>query len=382
MDFQLTNEQMEFQKAMREFAEKELAPGAMQRDLDGDFSGIYDILMKKMAPMGLLGLTFPKEYGGLGKSYIEFALAMIEFCRIEVSFGASWSVCMSLGTVPIWRFGSEEQKKKYLVPLARGEKLCAFGLTEPKAGSDSAMQETTAVLDGNDYILNGSKIYITNAGYADIYIVIAMTDKSKGTKGISAFIVEKGTPGFTFGKEYKKMGIRASVQQELVFENCRIPKENMIGKEGEGFKIAMTALDVGRLGVASQGVGAAMGAYDLALKYAKGRIQFGKPVTANQGVSFMLADMATQIELAQLIVLKAAWLYSNGLPFSKEVAMAKSYCTDVAMKVTTDAVQIFGGKGYLVENEVERFMRDAKILQIYEGTNQIQRLVIAGHILK
>jgi len=335
-----------------------------------------------MAPMGLLGLTFPKEYGGLGKSYIEFALAMIEFCRIEVSFGASWSVCMSLGTVPIWRFGSEEQKKKYLVPLARGEKLCAFGLTEPKAGSDSAMQETTAVLDGNDYILNGSKIYITNAGYADIYIVIAMTDKSKGTKGISAFIVEKGTPGFTFGKEYKKMGIRASVQQELVFENCRIPKENMIGKEGEGFKIAMTALDVGRLGVASQGVGAAMGAYDLALKYAKGRIQFGKPVTANQGVSFMLADMATQIELAQLIVLKAAWLYSNGLPFSKEVAMAKSYCTDVAMKVTTDAVQIFGGKGYLVENEVERFMRDAKILQIYEGTNQIQRLVIAGHILK
>ena len=382
MNFQLTEEQREFQNSIRRFAKKEVAPGAMQRDLDGDFSGIYDILMNKMAPMGLLGLTFPKEYGGQGKSYIEFSLAMMELCSVEVSLGASWSVCMSLGSVPIWKFGSEEQKKKYLVPLAKGEKLCAFGLTEPNAGSDSAMQETTAVLDGEEYILNGNKIYITNAGYADTYVVIAMTDKGRGTKGISAFIVEKGTPGFTFGKEYKKMGIRASVQQELVFENARVPKENLIGKEGEGFKIAMTALDVGRLGVAAQGVGAAMGAYGLALNYAKGRIQFGKPVIANQGVSFMLADMATQIELAQLILLKAAWLYSNGLPFSKEVAMAKCYCTDMAMKVTTDAVQVFGGKGYLVENEVERFMRDVKILQIYEGTNQIQRVVIAGHILK
>lgn len=382
MNFQLTDEQAEFQKTMREFAKREVAPGAMKRDFDGDFDGIYEILMKSMAPMGLLGLTFPKEYGGQGKSYIEFVLAMFELCREEVSLGASWSVCMSLGTVPIWKFGSEEQKQKYLTPLAKGEKLCAFGLTEPNAGSDAAMQETTAVLDGDEYLLNGTKIYITNGGYADTYIVIAMTDKSKGTKGISAFIVEKGTPGFTFGKEYIKMGIRASVQRELVFQDARIPKENLIGKEGDGFKIAMSALDVGRLGVAAQGVGAAMGAYDRALNYAKGRIQFGNPVTANQGVSFLLADMATQIELAQLIVLKAAWLYSNGMPFSKEVAMAKSYCTDMAMRVTTDAVQVFGGKGYLVENEAERFMRDAKILQIYEGTNQIQRVVIASHILK
>lgn len=382
MNFQLTNEQMEFRKEMRDFALRELAPGAIQRDHDGDAAGICDILKTKMAPLGLLGLTFPKEYGGQEKSYVDFTIAMMEFCRVEVSLGASWSVCMSLGAIPIWKFGSEEQKLKYLVPMAKGEKIGAFGLTEPNAGSDAAMQETTAVLDGNEYILNGNKIYITNAGYADVYTVFAMTDKSKGTKGISAFIVEKGTPGFRFGQNYEKMGIRASATQELIFENCRILKENRIGKEGEGFKIAMTALDVGRLGVASQGVGAAMGAYDLALNYAKERTQFGKAITANQGVSFTLADMATQIELAQLIVLKAAWLFSNGLPYSKEVAMAKSYCTDAAMKITTDAVQIFGGKGYLVENQVERFMRDAKILQIYEGTNQIQKLVIANHILK
>jgi len=382
MNFLLTEEQIEFQQKIREFAEREVAPGAMRRDLEGDFSEIYDILINKMGPMGMLGLTFPKEYGGQGKSYVEFALAMMELCRVEVSLGASWSVCMSLGSIPIWKFGTEEQKQKFLTPLAAGRKLCAFGLTEPNAGSDSAMQETTAVPDGGEYILNGNKIYITNGGYADVYIVIAMTDKSKGNKGISAFIVEKGTPGFTFGEEYKTMGIRATIQQELVFKNARIPKENLIGKEGDGFKIAMTALDVGRLGVAAQGVGAAMGAYELALNYTKNRIQFGKPVTANQGVSFTLADMATQIELAQLIVLKAAWLFSNGLPFSKEVAMAKAYCTDMAMQVTTDAVQLFGGKGYLIENQVERFMRDAKILQIYEGTNEIQRVVIANHILK
>ncbi len=382
MNFQLNDEEIRFQQSMREFALTELLPGAMQRDLDENYEETYDILMKKAAPKGLLGLTFPAEYGGLGKSYIYFVLAMIEFCRIEVSFGAAWSVCMSLGTVPIWKFGSEEQKQKYLVPLAKGEKISAFALTEPNAGSDSAMQESTAVADGDAYILNGRKIYITNAGFADTYIVFAMTDKTKGTRGISAFIVEKGTPGFSFGKVYKKMGIHATVQRELIFENARIPRENLIGKEGEGFKIAMTALDVGRLGVAAQGTGAAMGAYDIALKSAKERVQFGQPVSANQGVSFMLADMATQIELAQLIVLKAAWMYSEGLPFSKEVAMAKTVATDTAMETAVNAVQILGGKGFLQENAVERFMRDAKILQIYEGTNQIQRVVIASHILK
>ncbi|HWQ80296.1 MAG TPA: acyl-CoA dehydrogenase family protein [Anaerovoracaceae bacterium] len=382
MNFALTEEQLAFQKEMREFAQREFAPGAVQRDEDEDFTPIYDIFMKKMGPMGLLGLTMPKEYGGQGRSPIFFVLAMMEFCRVEVSVGASWSVCLSLGTVPLLQWGTEEQKQKYLSPLLKGEKLCAFGLTEENAGSDSAMQETTAVLDGDEYILNGRKIYITNAGFADTYIVFAMTDKTKGTKGISAFVVEKDTPGFTFGKEYKKMGIRATAQRELVFENCRIPKENLLGKEGEGFKIAMTALDVGRIGVAGQGAGAAMGAFDLAVKTAKERVQFGKPISANQAISFKLADMATKIELAQLILLKTAWLMQEGLPYTKEAAMAKTVCTDTAMSVTTDAVQILGGKGYLRENEAERFMRDSKILQLYEGTNQIQRLIVSGHVLK
>lgn len=381
MNFELTAKQQEFQKKMREFALKEFAPGAIQRDEEEDFGPLYDIYKKKMAPMGLFGLTFPKEYGGQDESPILVALALFEFCRVDVSAGAGYSVCMSIGSVPIANFGTEEQKQKFLVPLIKGEKLCAFGLTEENAGSDAAMQESTAVLDGDEYILNGRKIYITNAEYAETYIVFAMTDKSKGTKGISAFVVEKGTPGFTFGKEYKKMGIRGTMQKELVFENCRIPRSNLLGKEGEGFKIAMNALDVGRIGVASQGVGAAMGAYDLALKASQERIQFGKPVSANQGISFMLADMLIKIELAQLIVLKTAWLMQEGLPFTKEAAMCKIVATDTAMSVSTDAVQIIGGKGFLRENEAERFMRDSKILQIYEGTNQIQRLVLAGKIL-
>jgi butyryl-CoA dehydrogenase len=381
MNFALTDEQLAFQQEMRELAIKEFALGARQRDEDEDFKPIYDIFRNKFGPMGLMGLTMPKEYGGLAKSHIYFVLAMIEFSRVDVSVGSAWSVCLSIGSIPIIKFGTEEQKKKYVVPLAKGEKLCAFGLTEANAGSDSAMQETTATLDGDSYVLNGSKIYITNAGYADTYIVFAMTDKSKGNKGISAFIVEKGTPGFTFGIDYKKMGIRATAQRELLFENCRIPKENLLGKEGQGFKIAMTALNVGRVGVAGQGLGAAKGAYDIALKYAKERIQFGNPVIANQGVSFMLADMATKIELAELLLLKTAWLMQEGLPYSKEAAMAKLVCTDTAMEVTTNAVQILGGKGFLRESEVERFMRDAKILQIYEGTNEIMRVILAGTLL-
>ncbi len=382
MNFALTEEQLEFQKEMRELAVREFASGARQRDEEEDFRPINDVFRNKFGPMGLMGLTMPKEYGGQGKSPIFFALAMMEFSRVDVSVGSAWSVCLSIGSVPIEKFGTEEQKQKYLVPLLKGEKLCAFGLTEEGAGSDSAMQETTAKLDGDEYIINGRKIYITNAGYADTYIIFAITDKSKGTKGISAFIVEKGTPGFTFGVEYKKMGIRATAQRELIFENCRIPKDNRIGNEGAGFKIAMTALDVGRVGVAGQGVGAAMGAYDLALKSAKERVQFGKPIIANEGISFMLANMATKIELAQLILLKTTWLMQEGLPYSKEAAMSKLVCTDTGMEVTTDAVQILGGKGFLRDNEAERFMRDAKILQIYEGTNQIMKLILAGMISK
>lgn len=382
MNYILTEEQVAFQKKIREFAVKEFASGAVQRDEDEDFKPIYDVFVNKMGPMGLLGLTIPKAYGGEGKSPIFFALAMFEFCRVEVSVGAALSVCLSLGSFPIVKWGTEEQKKKYLPALARGEKLCGFALTEDNAGSDSAMQETTAELQGDQYILNGKKIYITNAGYADTYIVIAMTDKSKGTRGISAFIVEKGTIGFSFGKDFKKMGIRATAQKELIFDNCRIPKENLIGKEGEGFKIAMATLDVGRLGVAGQGVGAAMGAFDLAVKNAKERVQFGKPISANQGVSFMIAEMATKIELAQMIVLKTAWLMEEGLPYAKEAAMAKLFATDTAMEVTTNSVQILGGKGFLRENNAERFMRDSKILQIYEGTNEIQKMIIAASVLR
>jgi alkylation response protein AidB-like acyl-CoA dehydrogenase len=383
MNFQLTEEQTAFQNMMRAFAEKEIAPGAVERDEKEDFAPVYDIIMNKMGPLGLLGLSLPKEYGGTGKSFIDFAVAMMEICRKDVSVGASWSLFMSMGTMPLVNFGTEEQKKKYLIPLASGKKMPAFGLTEPNAGSDSAMQETTAELDGDEYVLNGKKIYITNAGFADTYVVIAMTDKAKGTKGgISAFIVEKDTPGFTFGIEYKKMGIHATVQRELIFENCRIPRENLIGDEGMGFKIAMNALDFGRLGVASQGVGCAWGALDLAVKYAKERVQFGRPIADFQAVSFMLAEMAAKVELARLMVHKCAWLMSEGLSYSKEAALAKKIGTDTAMSVTTDAVQIFGGKGYLKENEVERFMRDAKILQIYEGTNQVQNLVIGRYVLK
>lgn len=382
MNFALTEEQLEFQKMIREFAQKEFEAGAIQRDEDEDFKTIYDSFINKMGPMGLLGLTIPKEYGGQEKSPIFFALSLFELCRVEVSVGAALSVCLSLGSFPLVKWGTEEQKKKFLPPLARGEKLCAFALTEDNAGSDSAMQETTAELQGDEYILNGNKIYITNGGYAETYIVIAMTDKSKGTRGISAFIVEKGTPGFRFGKSFKKMGIRATAQRELIFENCRIPKKNLIGKEGEGFKIAMATLDVGRIGVASQGVGAAMGAFDLAAKHSKERVQFGKAISANQGVSFMLAEMATKIELAQMITLKAAWLMEEGLPYTSEAAMAKLYATDIAMEVTTDSVQILGGKGFLRENGAERFMRDAKILQIYEGTNEIQKMIIAGSVLR
>ena len=380
MNFALTDEQLTFQKEMRELAEQEFAAGARQRDEDEDFKPIYDVFRRKFGSMGLMGLTMPKEYGGLGKSYIHFVLAMVEFCRVDVSVGSAWSVCLSIGAVPIMKFGTEAQKQKYLTPLAKGEKMSAFGLTEENAGSDAAMQETTAVLDGDEYVLNGRKIYITNGGYADTYIVFAMTDKAKGTKGISAFIVEKGMPGFTFGTEYKKMGIRATAQRELIFQDCRVPKENLLGSEGQGFKIAMTALDVGRVGVAGQALGAAIGAYEMALKSAKKRVQFGKPVMANQGVSFMLVDMATKIELAQLLLYKTAWLMSEGLPYSKEAAMAKMVCSDTAMEVATDAVQLHGGKGFLRDTEVERFMRDAKILQIYEGTNEIMRLILAGAI--
>ena len=381
MNFTLTKEQEAVQKLMREFAEKEIAPSAHARDLGQDYAPTFEIL-KKMGSMGLWGLCYPKEVGGTGGDFVSYSIAQFEINRVDVSTGTSYAVHMSLGTYPLFKFGTPEQKEKWLRPALEGKKLTSFGLTEPNAGSDAAMQETVAVLDGDEYVLNGTKCFITNSGFSEIYTVFAMTDKSKGVKGISAFIVEKDHPGFTFGKQEVKMGIRSTVQRELLFKDCRLPKSHLLGKEGEGFKIAMMALDYGRIGVAAQGAGVAWGAFECALKYAKERVQFGRPIIQNQAMHFMLADMATDIEAAKLLILKASDMADRGMNFTREIAMAKLFATDVGMRTTTNAVQIYGGAGFLNDHPVERMMRDAKILQIYEGTNQVQRMVIAGGWLR
>lgn len=379
MRFELTEEQKMIQKMVREFAEQEVAPGAAERDEKEEFSrALYDA----MGELGLTGICFPEQYGGAGGDYLSYILAVEEVSRADDSVGVTLATSVSLCQWPIFAYGTEEQKQKYLVPLIKGKKLGAFGLTEPNAGTDAASQQTTAVLDGDHYVLNGSKIFITNGGEAEIYVVFAMTDKTKGVKGISAFILEKGMPGFTFGKKEHKMGIRASQTMELIFQDVKVPRENLLGKEGEGFKIAMSTLDGGRIGIAAQALGIAQAAFDHAVKYAKERVQFGKPIASNQAIAFMLADMATEIDAARLLTYRAAYAKDQGRPFSKEAAMAKMYASDVAMRVTTDAVQIFGGYGYTREYPVERLMRNAKITQIYEGTNQVQRMVISGALLR
>lgn len=364
---------------VREFAEQQVAPGAAERDEKEEFSrALYDA----MGELGLTGICFPEQYGGAGGDYLSYILAVEELSRADDSVGVTLATSVSLCQWPIFAYGTEEQKQKYLVPLIKGKKLGAFGLTEPNAGTDAASQQTTAVLDGDHYVLNGSKIFITNGGEAEIYVVFAMTDKTKGVKGISAFILEKGMPGFTFGKKEHKMGIRASQTMELIFQDVKVPKENLLGKEGEGFKIAMSTLDGGRIGIAAQALGIAQAALDHAVKYAKERVQFGKPIASNQAIAFMLADMATEIDAARLLTYRAAYAKDQGRPFSKEASMAKMYASDVAMRVTTDAVQIFGGYGYTREYPVERLMRNAKITQIYEGTNQVQRMVISSALLR
>jgi len=332
--------------------------------------------------MGITWIFFPEEYGGAGADGLSYILAVEELSRVDDGLGVTLSASVSLCSWPIFAYGTEEQKQKYLVPLAEGSKLGAFALTEPNAGSDVSALETTAILDGDDYVLNGSKIFITNAGEAEIYVVFAMTDKSRGPRGISAFILEKGMPGFSFGKKEHKMGLKTSQTMELIFQDVRVPKENLLGKEGQGFKIAMATLDGGRIGVAAQAVGIAQAALDHAIKYAKERQQFGKPIAGNQAIAFMLADMATKVDAARLLTYRAATLKDHGATYGKEAAMAKMYASDVAMAVTTDAVQIFGGYGYSREYPVERLMRNAKITQIYEGTNQVQRMVIASAILR
>ncbi len=378
MNFQLNEEQEMTRQMVRDFAEKELRPGAEERDDQEKFS--RDIF-NKMGELGLTGIPFPEEYGGGGCDFISYVIAVEEISRVDASSGTTLSAHTSLAGWPLYKYGSEEQKKKYLEPICLGEKLGAFALTEATAGTDAAAQRTTAVADGDHYVLNGNKIFITNGGEAEICLVFAVTDKEKKAKGISAFIVDGNTPGMSAGKKERKMGLRSSPTVELVFENCRVPKENLLGKEGEGFKIAMSTLDGGRNGIAAQAVGIAQGAMEEAVNYAKSREQFGQPIANFQAVSFMLADMGTKIEAARLLTYQAAYLESNGLPYGKASAMAKLFAAEAAMEITTNAVQIFGGYGYTRDYPVERYMRDAKITQIYEGTSEVQRLVISRHLL-
>ncbi len=379
MEFELTDEQKMLQKMVREYALKEVEPTAAERDEEERFDrDIFD----KMAELGLTGIPWPEEYGGIGSDYVSYVIAVEELSRVCASTGVTLSAHVSLASWPIFKYGNETQKQTFLKRLAEGSALGAYALSEPGAGSDVASMKMTAKKDGTDYILNGSKVWITNGGVADIYVVFAKTDVEAGHRGISAFIVEKGTEGFEFGKKEKKLGIRSSPTTELIFENCRIPQENRLGAEGEGFKIAMTTLDGGRSGIAAQAVGIAQGALDAAVGYAKEREQFGKPIAHNQGISFKLADMATETEAARLLTYRAAWLESEGKDYSNASAMAKLYAGDAAMRHTVEAVQVFGGYGYTKDYPVERYMRDAKITQIYEGTNEIQRLVIGRAVTK
>jgi len=377
--FKLTEEQEMIRKTVRDFAETEIAPKAAEMDEKEEYDwGLWD----KMGEMGLTGIPYPEEYGGAGMDNLCYAIAVEELSRVCGSSSVLISAHTSLCAWPIYYFGTEEQKQKYLIPLCEGTTMGAMGLTEPAAGSDAGSMKLAARLEGGEYELNGTKIFITNAGRADTYVIFASTDRSKGVKGTSAFIVEKGTPGFTFGKKEHKMGIRASYTYELVFENCRIPKENLLGQEGQGFKIAMMLLDGGRIGIAAQALGLAQGAFDQAVAFSKQREQFGKPISANQGLQWMMADMATRIEAARLLIYQAAYLKDAGQPYGKQSAMAKLYASETAMWVTTKAVQIHGGYGYSREYPVERMMRDAKITEIYEGTSEVQRIVIAANILK
>lgn len=377
--YKLTEEQLEMQQMFRDFAEKEVAPIAIEIDEEHRFP---EENVAKMQELGFFGIPFDEEYGGIGLDTLTYVLCVEELSKACASTGVIVSAHTSLCADAINKFGSEEQKEKYLVPLASGEKLGAFALTEPDAGTDASGQKTVAVKDGDEYVLNGTKIFITNAGHADTYVVFAMTDKSQGTKGISAFIVEKGTPGFDFGSKEDKMGIKASSTMELVFRDCRIPAENMLGEEGKGFKYAMQTLDGGRIGIAAQALGIAEGALNKAIKYVKERQQFGRPIANFQNTQFKIAEMAIEIEAARHLVYKAATLKDAGENYSVAAAQAKLKAARTAMDVTTKAVQLFGGYGYSKEYEVERMMRDAKITEIYEGTSEVMLMVVGGALLR
>ena len=379
MDYFLSEDQMMIKELVRQIAEEKVVP--VREELDEKEEFPWEI-MKVLAQSDLFGLFIPEEYGGLGKGCLELCIAVEELSRACVGVATTYAA-NALGSYPVLLFGTEEQKKKYLPEIAAGKRLVAFGLTEANAGSDAAGIQTTAKLDGNEYVLDGTKQWITNGGEAEIYTIIAMTDKSKGARGASAFIVEKDTPGFSFGKKEKKMGIRASATRELIFDSCRIPKENILGKQGLGFIVAMRTLDNARAGVGAQGVWVAQGAFEEAVKFARQRIQFGHPIISFQAIQHMLADMATEIEAARALLYGVArYIDSGAKEISKESAMAKLFATDMAMRVTTNAVQVMGGSGYMREYPVEKMMRDAKILQIYEGTNQIQRNIIGQALIR
>ena len=383
MDFTLSKEHEMARALFKEFAEKEVKPLAQEVDENEAFPRET---VEKMAKLGFLGIPVPKEYGGQGCDPLTYAMCVEELSKVCGTTGVIVSAHTSLCCDPIMTYGTEEQKQKYLIPLAKGEKLGAFGLTEPGAGTDAQGQQTKAVLDGDEWVLNGSKCFITNGKEADVYVIFAITGtvekRGRLTKEISAFIVEKGTPGFTFGTKEKKMGIRGSSTYELIFTDCRIPKENLLGQQGKGFGIAMHTLDGGRIGIASQALGLAEGALETTISYVKERKQFGRAIGAFQNTQFQLADMATKVQAAQLLVYKAAMAKATQKVYSVEAAMAKLYAAEVAMEVTTKAVQLHGGYGYIREYDVERMMRDAKITEIYEGTSEVQRMVISGSLLK
>ncbi|PKO97482.1 MAG: acyl-CoA dehydrogenase [Bacteroidetes bacterium HGW-Bacteroidetes-7] len=379
MDFSLSKEQELFLQMIREFAEKEVKPLAAEIDEQERFPMET---VKKMAKLGIMGIPFPVEYGGAGGNNQLYSMCVEELSKACATTGVVVSAHTSLCCAPIWEHGTEEQKRKYLPKLASGEWIGTFGLTEPNAGTDAGGQQTVAVDMGDHWLLNGTKIFITNAAYSDVNIIIAMTDKSQGTRGISAFIVETKFPGFSVGKKEKKMGIRGSATCELIMENCIVPKENLLGQVGKGFGIAMKTLDGGRIGIASQALGIAQGAMDETIKYTKERKQFGKPISAFQNTQFQLADLETKIQASRLLVRSAAWKKDQKLPYSTDAAMCKLFAAETAMEMTTKAVQFHGGYGYTREYPVERMMRDAKITEIYEGTSEVQKMVIAAHILK
>jgi alkylation response protein AidB-like acyl-CoA dehydrogenase len=378
MDFSLTEEHCLIQRMVREFAEKEIAPRAAEIDETDRFP---DDLFRRMGALGILGLPFPEEYGGSGCDYLALVLAIEEIARVSGTMAIILDAHTSLCCEPIHLFGSEEQKRKYLLPLARGEKIGAFGLTEPQAGSDAGATRTRAIRDGDRWVINGQKCFITNGSVADVVVITASTAPEAGTRGISAFIVEKGTPGYRPGRDEKKMGLKGSVTSELFFEDCRIPAENLLGRENEGYRQFLTTLDAGRVAIAAMAVGLAQGAFERSVDYAKQRVQFGQPIANFQAIRWMIAEMATGIEAARLMVHRAAWLRTRGVRFTKEAAMAKLLATEVSERVCRQAIQIHGGYGYIREYAVERIYRDQRLCAIGEGTNEIQRLVIARQIL-